>query len=78
MTPRPVFVRTGVPGIGGVIAYPDGRFVLDGDVELDHNQFAALVNAVVTAGLTSADEARRTLRRPSTVADELDQIADHN
>lgn len=78
MTPRPVFVRTGVPGIGGVTAYPDGRFVLEGDIELDRNEFAELVNAVVTAGLTSADEARRTLRRPAHVTDELDQIADQN
>lgn len=74
----PVFARTGVPGIGGITAYPDGRFVLDGDIELDRDEFAELVNAVVTAGLTSADEARRTLRRPSTVADELDQLADQN
>ncbi|KGF15158.1 hypothetical protein HMPREF1650_11790 [Corynebacterium freneyi DNF00450] len=73
-----MFVRTGVPGVGSVTAYPGGRFVLDGDIELDRNQFAELVNAVVTAGLTSADEARRTLRRPTTVADELDQLADQN
>ena len=52
----PVFARTGVPGIGGVTAYPGGRFVLDGDIELDRNEFAELVNAVVTAGLTSADD----------------------
>ena len=74
----PVFARSGVPGIGSVTAYPDGRFVLDGDIELNRNQFAELVNAVVTAGLTSADEARKTLRRPTTVADELDQLADQN
>ncbi|MDK8768216.1 hypothetical protein QP932_06840 [Corynebacterium freneyi] len=78
MTPRPVFARTGVPGIGSITAYPDGRFVLDGDIELDRNEFADLVNAVVTAGLTSADEARKTLRRHTTVDDELDQLADHN
>ena len=76
--PSPVFARTGVPGIGSVTAYPGGRFVLDGDIELTVSEFADLVNAVVTAGLTSADEARRTLRRPSTVADELDQLADQN
>lgn len=76
--PSPVFTRSGVPGIGSVTAYPDGRFVLDGDIELNRNQFAELVNAVVTAGLTSADEARKTLRRPTAVADELDQLADQN
>lgn len=74
--PAPVFARTGVPGIGGVTAYPDGRFVLDGDIELDCNEFAELVNAVVTAGLTSADEARKTLRRPAHVTNELDQLSD--
>ena len=72
----PVFARTGVPGIGGVTAYPGGRFVLDGDIELNRDEFAELVNAVVTAGLTSADEARRTLRRPAHVTDELDQLSD--
>lgn len=76
MTPRPVFVRTDVPGIGSVTAYPDGRFVLGGDIELTVSEFADLVNAVVTAGLTSADEARKTLRRPAHVTDELDQLSD--
>lgn len=76
MTPRPVFVRTGVPGVGSVTAFPDGRFVLDGDIELDRDEFAELVNAVVTAGLTSADDARRALRRPAHVTDELDQLSD--
>ena len=74
----PVFARSGVPGIGSVTAYPGGRFVLDGDIELDRNEFAELVNAVVAAGLTSADEARRTLRRPAHVTNELDQLADQN
>lgn len=74
----PVFARSGVPGIGSVTAYPGGRFVLDGDIELDRNQFAELVNAVVTAGLTSADRDRKTLRRPAVVTDELDQLADQN
>lgn len=72
----PVFARTGVPGIGSVTAYPGGRFVLDGDIELDRNQFAALVNAVVTAGLTSADKDRKTLRRPAVVTAELDRLSD--
>lgn len=78
MTPRPVFARTGVPGIGSVTAYPDGRFVLDGDIELDRDEFAALVNAVVTAGLTSADEARKTLRRDPATTSRIERLADHS
>ena len=72
----PVFARTGVPGIGSVTAYPDGRFVLDGDIELDHKQFSELVNAVVSAGLTAADEARKTLRRRAEATTELEALAD--
>lgn len=72
----PVFARTGVPGIGSVTAYPDGRFVLDGDIELDHKQFSELVNAVVSAGLTAADEARKTLRRRAEATTELEELAD--
>ena len=76
--PAPVFSRAGVPGIGSVTAYPDGRFVLDGDIELTVSEFADLVNAVVMAGLTSANESRKALRRPAEVTDDLDALADRN
>lgn len=74
----PVFTRTGVPGIGRIEVYAGGRIVLDGDLELDRPELAALAEAVISAGFAARDHATRPIRRATDVNDTLADLADHS
>lgn len=74
----PVFTRTGVPGIGRIEVYAGGRIVLDGDLELDRPELAALAEAVISAGFAARDHDTRPIRRATDVNDTLADLADRN
>ena len=78
MTAHPVFVRTGIPGVGSIEVFAGGRIRIDGDIELNRRQWADLIHAVLAAGFAARDHDTKPIRRPAHVTDELDQLADHN
>lgn len=74
----PVYARNGIPAIGRVDVYRDGRVILDGRHTLDHRQITALLHVVKEAAEVAAYHAPRPLRRHPEATTRITELANHD
>lgn len=74
----PVYARNGVPAIGRVDVYRDGRVILDGRHRLDQREIAALLRVVKEAADVAAYHAPRPLRRRPEATARITELANHD
>ena len=79
MDTHPSYQCTGIPGIGTLRLYDDGRIILGDDTRITHEQLSGMVQMLTRAAFASRDIiVAGTLRRDHEQTSQLEALADFN